>query len=256
MNRLTGLILILSFTAQPALGSWFENSEQTGKRLFDNGEFSQSANAFNDTYRRGVALYMAGEYKAAESEFEHVEREEVLQDARYNMGNARFQQENFEGAVRAYDEVLAREPEHSEARHNQGLAKAMLAKTDPQALARLEQEKEEQEEQKEKEEKEEEEQGQESKSEEQKQEQESQSGDQKQEQESQSGDQKQEQESQSGDQKQEQESQSGDQKQEQESQSGDQKQEQESQSGDQKQEQESQSGDQKQEQESQSGDQK
>jgi len=221
MSRLRGVVLLFCLAIQPVSAGWFENSEQTGKRLFEKGEFSQSAQAFKDEYRRGVAFYRAGEYEAAENQFEKVKRSEVQQDARFNLGNSRFQQQNYEGAIRAYLEVLAEEPEHADARYNQGLAKAMLAKTDPAALARLEQEeKEQQQKEKEKE-----------KQEEQKQEQESQSGEQKQEQESQSGEQKQEQESQSGEQKQEQESQSGDQKQEQESQSGDQKQEQESQSG-------------------------
>ncbi|MCB1870296.1 MAG: tetratricopeptide repeat protein, partial [Gammaproteobacteria bacterium] len=152
MKLPAGLILVLSLSVQPVLANWFENSEQTGKRLFETGEFRQSADAFKDKYRRGVALYMAGEYKAAESEFEKVKREEVRQDARYNLGNARFRQDNFEGAIRAYDEVLAEEPGHSEARHNQGLAKAMLAKTDPEALARLEKEKKEEQQKKEKQE--------------------------------------------------------------------------------------------------------
>ena len=199
MSRLRGVVLLFCLAIQPVSAGWFENSEQTGKRLFEKGEFSQSAQAFKDEYRRGVAFYRAGEYEAAENQFEKVKRSEVQQDARFNLGNSRFQQQNYEGAIRAYLEVLAEEPEHADARYNQGLAKAMLAKTDPAALARLEQEeKEQQQKEKEKE-----------KQEEQKQEQESQSGEQKQEQESQSGEQKQEQESQSGEQKQEQESQSG-----------------------------------------------
>ncbi|MCB1750574.1 MAG: tetratricopeptide repeat protein [Gammaproteobacteria bacterium] len=188
MSRLRGVVLLFCLAIQPVSAGWFENSEQTGKRLFEKGEFSQSAQAFKDEYRRGVAFYRAGEYEAAENQFEKVKRSEVQQDARFNLGNSRFQQQNYEGAIRAYLEVLAEEPEHADARYNQGLAKAMLAKTDPAALARLEQEeKEQQQKEKEKE-----------KQEEQKQEQESQSGEQKQEQESQSGEQKQEQESQSG----------------------------------------------------------
>lgn len=94
MKLPAGLILVLLLSVQPVLANWFENSEQTGKRLFETGEFRQSADAFKDEYRRGVALYMAGEYKAAESEFEKVKREGVRQDARYNLGNARFRQDN------------------------------------------------------------------------------------------------------------------------------------------------------------------
>ena len=147
MSRMAGVILLFSVISLPLSAAWFENSEQTGKRLFEAGEFGKAANAFKDEYRRGVALYKAGEYRAAASSFEQVEREEVVQDARYNLGNARFQQDDYEGAIRAYETVLEEDPEHAEARHNQGLAKAMLAKTDPQALARLEQEKKEQQQQ-------------------------------------------------------------------------------------------------------------
>ncbi|MCB1849191.1 MAG: tetratricopeptide repeat protein, partial [Gammaproteobacteria bacterium] len=199
--RSIGLLLLLSCTVQTVGASWFENSEQAGKRLFDAGQFKEAAQQFKDEYRRGVALYRAGEYQAAEKSFANVQRSEVLQEARYNLGNTRFKQENYEGAILAYEEVLSEEPNHSEARHNQGLAKAMLAKTDPEALTRLEQEqKKSKQEEKSKEEK--------SKSEEEKEQQESQSGEQQQEQESQSGEQQQEQESQSGEQQQEQESQS------------------------------------------------
>ena len=126
----------------PASSGWFENSEQEGERLFNRGEFAQAARTFKDDYRRGVALYQNQEYQKAETAFERVEREDVRLDARYNLGNTRFQLADYEGAIRAYEEVLSEDPGNQNARYNQGLAKALLAETDPEALARLEQEKE------------------------------------------------------------------------------------------------------------------
>ena len=90
--RLRNIILMCVCLGLPAapvmstpLAGWFENNEQRGKRLFDQGRFDESADSFQDDYRRGVALYSAGDYQSAAKAFEKVEREEVLQDARYNL---------------------------------------------------------------------------------------------------------------------------------------------------------------------------
>ena len=154
---LLSLGLFAAGGAVPVLAGWFENSEQEGEHLFIRGEFSEAARTFKDDYRRGVALYQDRDYKGAESAFERVERDAVKQEARYNLGNARFQLADYEGAIRAYDEVLSEDASHQNARYNQGLAKALLAETDPEALARLEEEQkqEKQEEQKEQEKQEE-----------------------------------------------------------------------------------------------------
>ncbi|MEW8422948.1 MAG: tetratricopeptide repeat protein, partial [Candidatus Thiodiazotropha sp.] len=202
MKRPLAWIVLILFP--PLLGAdWFLNQEQRAEEDYNQGHYEEAAKGFEDPYRRGVAHYRTGDYQAASEDFNRVEREEVKQDALYNLGNSRYKLEDYQGAVVAYETVLDSDPDHTDARHNLALAKEKLAQM------HTEEEREEEEEEEEKED-------QESESAEQQQQEQQQSEEQQQ-----SGDQQQEQQ-QSGDEQQE-EQQSGDQQQE-EQQSGDQQQ--------------------------------
>ena len=107
----------------------FDNKEQQAEKLFRQNEFETAAEAFSDSYRRGVAQYRAGQYGQAAESFNRVQRESVKTDALYNLGNSRFQEGKLEAAAKAYREVLLRQPDNEDARHNLGLTSAMLAET-------------------------------------------------------------------------------------------------------------------------------
>ncbi|MEW8325898.1 MAG: tetratricopeptide repeat protein, partial [Candidatus Thiodiazotropha sp.] len=200
MKRPLAWIVLILFP--PLLGAdWFLNQEQRAEEDYNQGHYEEAAKGFEDPYRRGVAHYRTGDYQAASEDFNRVEREEVKQDALYNLGNSRYKLEDYQGAVVAYETVLDSDPDHTDARHNLALAKEKLAQM------HTEEEREEEEEEKEDQESESAEQQQQ---EQQQSEEQQQSGDQQQEQQ-QSGDEQQE-EQQSGDQQQE-EQQSGDQQQ-------------------------------------------
>ncbi len=133
----------------PAQAGLFENQEQAGESLYQEGRYAEAADTFQDSYRRGVAQYRAGEYQKAARSFQQVEREEVRQAAKYNEGNSQFRAGNYEKAISAYDNVLIQNPEHEGANYNQNLARIMLAQATPEADVEKEeeQEKEEQKEQ-------------------------------------------------------------------------------------------------------------
>ena len=74
----------------------FDNKEQQAEKLFRQNEFETAAEAFSDSYRRGVAQYRAGQYGQAAESFNRVQRESVKTDALYNLGNSRFQEGKLE----------------------------------------------------------------------------------------------------------------------------------------------------------------
>ena len=106
--------------------TWFQNTEQQAEKHFEQEQYSDAAQLFNDAYKRGVALYKAEQYVAATEAFTKVTRPEVTLDAQYNLGNAYFQQKEYEKAINAYEQVLSEQPEHEDARHNLELAQQQL----------------------------------------------------------------------------------------------------------------------------------
>lgn len=109
------------------------NSEQQGKQALDEGDYTTAGEIFQDCYRKGVALYKAGDFAKAEEMFRMSSREEVACQATYNRGNACVQQQKLKEAVAAYEEVLKKWPDHQKAKENLELVKKMLEqqKQDP-----------------------------------------------------------------------------------------------------------------------------
>ena len=208
---LAGWIFWLCLILMPVGGeaAWFRNNEQDAARIFDEGDYLVAAEAFDDEYRRGVALYRAGKYSEASDAFEQVDRSEVKVDALYNLGNSRFMETRYADAIQAYESVLAQRPDHRDASNNLALAQQMLleAVSDEPEEEEKEEELSQQSEEKHQEEQSEQQQSEQQQESQSESESEQQSGDQEQESEEQSGDQE-------GEQQQESESQSGEQQQE------------------------------------------
>ncbi|MFP4063580.1 MAG: tetratricopeptide repeat protein, partial [Halochromatium sp.] len=102
--------LFLLATALPAQAGWFKNTEQEAIAAYEDGAYATAAVAFSDPFRRGAALYRDGRYAEAEAAFAEPQRAAVRTAARYNLGNARFAQGDYAGAVSAYEQVLSTEP--------------------------------------------------------------------------------------------------------------------------------------------------
>lgn len=134
---LGALLLLMTSGALPitAQAGWFKNSEQEAVAAYESGAYSSAAAAFSDPFRRGVALYRAGRYAEAEAAFSKPQRSAVSTEAEYNLGNARFAQGDYVGAISAYEEVLSAEPTHDDAAHNLALARARLARLEQEAFA-------------------------------------------------------------------------------------------------------------------------
>lgn len=104
---------------------WF-TPDQQGQRLMDQGKYRQAAGKFKTPERIGAALFLAGDFEDAAS----VLGRSGSADAHYNRGNAHVMLGDYEAAIAAYREALAKRPGWSEAEQN--LQIAILRK---QALA-------------------------------------------------------------------------------------------------------------------------
>lgn len=107
-------------------GSYFKNTSETAKEAYDNGFYDEAADAFDDPYRKGVALYKGEKFDEAEKMFRLSDREQVDASARYNLGNTLVQQEKYKEAIKAYEQVLKKWPDHIHAKENLELVKKFL----------------------------------------------------------------------------------------------------------------------------------
>lgn len=115
-----------SFELEASGEAYFKNADQRGLEALEKGDYQSATELFQDSYRKGVACYKAGNFAEAEKLFGQSSREEVAMSAAYNLGNALVQQQKLEEAITAYEEVLRKWPEHTNAKENLELVRKML----------------------------------------------------------------------------------------------------------------------------------
>ncbi|OQW95228.1 MAG: hypothetical protein BWK79_03180 [Beggiatoa sp. IS2] len=120
------LIVIFYFPVEVMAINWLQNQEQQGQTAFEQGHYGEAVQLFSDPYRRGVALYRDKKYAEAAKTFATVTRPETKVNALYNLGNAYFQQNDYERAMASYQQALAMKPDFEDARYNMELAKKQL----------------------------------------------------------------------------------------------------------------------------------
>jgi Ca-activated chloride channel family protein len=100
----------------------WQRKDQQGQEAFTQEQYEQAAEEFRDPAWRGAANYRNENY-------EQVVQDLVLLDdpeAHYNRGNALAKLQQYEGALTAYEQALAQNPEHVDAQHNQKIVQALL----------------------------------------------------------------------------------------------------------------------------------
>jgi Ca-activated chloride channel family protein len=121
------ILLVPNFSLQAGIKeNYFMNSEERGKLAFDNQEYTAAIDAFEDSYRRGVAYYKLGNYPEAEKMFRESSRKEVAIEAEYNLGNALALQNKLKEAIAAYETVLTNQPNHTKAKENLEILKKLM----------------------------------------------------------------------------------------------------------------------------------
>jgi Ca-activated chloride channel homolog len=124
-------VIALLIIQQPAPAgaaetSWFRNlwltPDQQGRIAFDRGDYGAAKELFADPMWRGIAAYRAYDFLAAAESFRKVEGPA----GRFALGNAEAQNHAYEKAIKAYDEVLAAEPNNAAAKQNKAIVEAAL----------------------------------------------------------------------------------------------------------------------------------
>jgi Ca-activated chloride channel family protein len=104
---------------------WFTQDQQ-GQRELEDGNAADAAVLFEDPVWRAVANYRAGRYPSSVEGFAGQDDTENL----YNLGNALARTGEFESAIRAYEQVLERDPGHDDARYNLDLLRQLQEQQD------------------------------------------------------------------------------------------------------------------------------
>ncbi len=96
--------------------------DQRAKQALDAGDAAMAAELFEDPSWKGAAHYRAGEYdKAAQT----LKTQEDIEN-NYNLGNALARKGQYDLAIKMYDQVLAANPEHEDAKFNKELLEKEL----------------------------------------------------------------------------------------------------------------------------------
>ena len=103
--------------------------DQQAARAIERGETDRAAAIAPDHRWRGTALYRGRRYDESAGAFAAGD----TADDHYNRGNALARAGDLRGALDAYGEALAREPEHEDAEHNRKIVESLIqAQPEPQ----------------------------------------------------------------------------------------------------------------------------
>jgi len=120
MRLLIAIVFFLQVPSAMALDwadLWF-TPDQQGQRLMDQGEFQKAADKFTTPESIGAALFKAGDFKSAASVLGRSSSAEAI----YNRGNTHVMLGEYEEAISAYKNALAKRPDWPEAEQNLQIA--------------------------------------------------------------------------------------------------------------------------------------
>jgi Ca-activated chloride channel family protein len=124
-------LLLLPYPPDADAMSWdelWQNPNQRGSLLFDQGAHDAAANIFEDAQWKASSLYRAGKYDQALQFW----TEDETGDSQYNRGNALAKLGRYEDAIRVYQQVLDANPQHRDASYNKRLIEELLQQQQPQ----------------------------------------------------------------------------------------------------------------------------
>ena len=113
----------------------WKNKDQQGQQYFIEGLHSEAAQVFENPEWKGLSHFRSGNLENALEEWKEIDSPRSL----FNQGNALAKLGKLDQAIDRYDQVLEREPEHSDARFNRDLLKKLLEEQDKQKQQNQEQ---------------------------------------------------------------------------------------------------------------------
>jgi Ca-activated chloride channel family protein len=124
LPMLLSSILLMTSPDASAL-DWNElwkNNDQRAQDQFDQAEHEKASELFDDAEWKGSSFYRSGDYENALKQWQDIESE----SAEYNRGNALAKLGKLEEAIEAYDQMLQKNPQHGDAKHNRQLVEEAL----------------------------------------------------------------------------------------------------------------------------------
>ena len=106
----------------------WKNKDQQGQQYFIEGLHSEAAQVFENPEWKGLSHFRSGNHENALEEWKEIDSTRSL----FNQGNALAKLGKLDQAIDRYDQVLEREPEHSDARFNRDLLKKLLEEQEKQ----------------------------------------------------------------------------------------------------------------------------
>lgn len=97
-------------------------ADQQGQYYLRKGDYKTAAQRFENIAWRGIAYYRAENFKAAAYMFARIETVQGL----FNLANAQAHSRQYLLAVKTYDKVLARDPEHESAQKNRRMIQSII----------------------------------------------------------------------------------------------------------------------------------
>ena len=113
----------------------WKNKDQQGQQYFIEGSHSEAAEVFENPEWKGLSHFRSGNLENALEEWKEIDSPRSL----FNQGNALAKLGKLDQAIDRYDQVLEREPEHSDARFNRDLLKKLLEEQEKQKQQNQEQ---------------------------------------------------------------------------------------------------------------------
>ena len=112
------LISVCAISPDTQAMSWdtlWENANQRGQSAFNNNQYDKAANHFESPRWKAASHYRSGDYNKATEILTEIAK---TSDDFYNLGNAQAQQQQLDLALKSYQQALALDPEHEDAKYN------------------------------------------------------------------------------------------------------------------------------------------
>ena len=106
----------------------WKNKDQQGQQYFIEGSHSEAAQVFENPEWKGLSHFRSGNHENALEEWKEIDSPRSL----FNQGNALAKLGKLDQAIDRFDQVLEREPEHSDARFNRDLLMKLLEEQEKQ----------------------------------------------------------------------------------------------------------------------------
>lgn len=119
------LVLVAAAATPSEAGLWqdlWSRRDQQAQAALEAGDAASAAELFEDPAWKAAARYESGAFAESVDAYRALPGTEN----RYNLGNALARAGELEEAIAAYDEVLARAPEHADAKFNRDLVQRLL----------------------------------------------------------------------------------------------------------------------------------